>query len=99
ANLSLPAVASSASPLIRAMYAKGLLRRHRPEGSEVTGVDVTADQHPVDRDGTPDRRMWVLGPLCEGATFYNNLVPSPGVYSRPIFDAHRCAVALLDLAR
>jgi hypothetical protein len=39
--------------------------------------------------------MWVIGPLCEGATFYTNLVPSPGVYSRPIADAHRCAAALL----
>ena len=39
-------------------------------------------------------RIWVLGPLCEGATFYNNLVPSPGVYSRPIADAHRCASAI-----
>ena len=42
----------------------------------------------------PDPRIWVLGPLCEGATFYNNLVPSPGVYSRPIADAHRCASAI-----
>ncbi len=41
------------------------------------------------------KRIWVLGPLCEGATFYNNLVPSPGVYSRPIADAHRCAAAML----
>jgi hypothetical protein len=37
----------------------------------------------------------VLGPLCEGSTFYNNLVPSPGCYSRPIADAHRCAAELL----
>jgi len=40
----------------------------------------------------------VLGPLCEGATFYNNLVPSPGAYSRPLFDAHRCVKAMFDAA-
>jgi hypothetical protein len=59
------------------------------------GIDVDRDQHPVAVDGTPDRRIWVLGPLCEGATFYNNLVPSPGVFSRPVADAHRCVTAML----
>ena len=59
------------------------------------GIDVDRDQHPLGADGTPNQRIWVLGPLCEGATFYNNLVPSPGVYSRPVADAHRCAAAML----
>jgi hypothetical protein len=51
--------------------------------------------HPLRADGRPDPRIWALGPVCEGATFYNNLVPSPGVYSRPTADAHRCAAAML----
>jgi len=98
-HVPLPAVASSASPLLRALHGKGMIRRHRPDGRHVHGIDVDADQHPLDAGGRPDRRLWALGPLCEGATFYTNLVPSPNVYSRPVHDAHRCAAALLAAAR
>jgi hypothetical protein len=60
----------------------------------VHGIDIDRDQHPVGANGEARRNIWVLGPLCEGATFYNNLVPSPNVYSRPIADAHRCVTAM-----
>jgi uncharacterized NAD(P)/FAD-binding protein YdhS len=89
-----PAVESSASPLLTSLYRKGFIRPHRPSSRYVLGVDVDPDQHPFDASGDIDRRLWLLGPLCEGATFYNNLVPSPNVYSRPIFDAHRCVKAM-----
>ena len=59
------------------------------------GIDIDRDQHPITARGVADRRIWVLGPLCEGATFYNNLVPSPNMRSRPVFDAHRCVAAIL----
>lgn len=98
ANVSLPAVRFSASPLIAALAGKGALRPYRPGNRDVPGVDVDADQHPLDAQGEPDRRLWILGPLCEGATFYNNLAPSPGTYSRPIFDAHRCVAAMFAAA-
>jgi uncharacterized NAD(P)/FAD-binding protein YdhS len=98
-HLWAPSVASSASPLLRALHRRGMVRSHRPDSRYVPGIDVDSDQHPLDAAGRPQRRMWVLGPLCEGATFYNNLVPSPNVYSRPIFDAHRCAAALLAVQR
>lgn len=95
AHVELPAVASSASPLIAALHRRGMLRPHRPDSRWVRGVDVDRDQHPLDATGRPDPRISVLGPLCEGATFYNNLVPSPQVHSRPVHDAHRCAAAAL----
>ena len=63
------------------------------------GIDVDRDQHPLDAAGRPERRLWVLGPLCEGATYYNNLVPSPNAYSRPVYDAHRCAAAMFAAER
>jgi len=99
AHVPLPAVASSASPLLRALHRRGAIRPHRPGSALVRGIDVDPDQHPLGADGRPDRRLWVLGPLCEGATFYNNLVPSPNVWSRPVFDAHRCVSALLARRR
>ncbi|MDQ2816007.1 MAG: hypothetical protein M3Z75_30245, partial [Actinomycetota bacterium] len=83
-----------ASPLLRALTARGWIRPSAPGRAHLPGIDVDRDQHPRDVAGRPRRRIWVLGPLCEGATFYNNLVPSPGVYSRPVADAHRCAAAM-----
>lgn len=93
-----PAVRFSASPLLASLHRAGRIRPHRPASRQVLGIDVDRDQHPLDADGRPERRLWVLGPLCEGATFYNNLVPSPNVYSRPIFDAHRCVAAMFASA-
>jgi uncharacterized NAD(P)/FAD-binding protein YdhS len=95
AQVPLPAADPSASPLLRALAGQGAIRRSAPASWHVPGIDVDRDQHPLDTQGRPNRRIWVLGPLCEGATFYNNLVPSPGVYSRPFADAHRCAAAML----
>jgi uncharacterized NAD(P)/FAD-binding protein YdhS len=99
AHVPPPAVDPSASPLLASLHRNGWIRRHRPASRHVLGIDVDRDQHPVDADGRPQRRLWVLGPLCEGATFYNNLVPSPQVYSRPVFDAHRCVTAMFATER
>ena len=95
AQVPLPGVAGSASPLLSALARKGWIRPSHPGSSLVPGVDVDRDQHPLAANGQPNRRIWVLCPLCEGAPFYNTLVPSPGVYSRPVADAHRCAAAML----
>lgn len=95
AYVPLPAVATSASPLIAALHRRGVLRPHRPGSRDVPGADVDRDQHPVGADGRADPRISLLGPLHEGATFYTNLVPSPGAFSRPVHDAHRIAVQAL----
>jgi hypothetical protein len=99
AHVPLPAVDTSASPLLRALHQRGLIRRHSPDSRYVAGIDVDREQHPLDAAGGAVRRLWVLGPLCEGATFYNNLVPSPDVYSRPLADAHRCVTEMFAADR
>lgn len=91
----LPAVGSSASPLVAALFRQGGIRPNPAADPQLAGIEVDQNQHPISATGESDRRIWVLGPLCEGSTFYNNLVPSPGCYSRPIVDAHRCAAQLL----
>lgn len=91
----LPALASSASPLLAGLFRQDRIRASVAGDPALAGVDLDCDQHPISATGEVDRRMWVLGPLCEGTTFYNNLVPSPGCFSRPIADAHRCAAELL----
>ncbi|HEY0639719.1 MAG TPA: FAD/NAD(P)-binding protein, partial [Pseudonocardiaceae bacterium] len=99
AHVEPPAVATSASPLLAALHRRGLIRRHQPSSTLVLGVDVDPDMHLIDAGGRPDPRLWALGPLCEGATFYNNLVPSPNMWSRPLADAHRCVSALYAATR
>ena len=90
-----PGVGTTTDPLLAALHRAGRLRRHRPDSRHVHGVDVDRDQHPIGAGGRADLRLVVLGPLCEGTTFYNNLVPSPGIWSRPVHDAHRTVQALL----
>ncbi|WP_412538123.1 FAD/NAD(P)-binding protein [Longispora sp. K20-0274] len=94
AHVPPPGVATTTSPLLRSLREKGWIRPHRPASHEVRGIDLDRDMHPVDTAGRIDRRLWFLGPLCEGVTFYNNLVPSPGMWSRPLADAHRCVAEL-----
>jgi uncharacterized NAD(P)/FAD-binding protein YdhS len=91
----LPAVASSASPLLDGLFRQGRIRPSVADDPALAGIDVDRNQHPVTAAGEVDRRIWVLGPLCEGSTYYNNAVPAPGCYSRPIADAHRCVAELL----
>lgn len=95
----LPAVANSASPLLAQLFDQGVIRAGIAADPDSAGIDIDPDQHPVGADGEVDRRIWVLGPLCEGSTFYNNLVPSPGCWSRPFADAHRCAAELIAADR
>lgn len=92
-------IARTANPILNQLRESGRIRRHRPQVPEGCGVDVTPAQHPIAADGTADERMWVLGPLCEGATFYNHYVPSPGTPNRALDDAHRCVADLLGTAR
>jgi uncharacterized NAD(P)/FAD-binding protein YdhS len=99
AHAESPSVSASASPLIANLHRHGVLRRHRPDSRHVHGVDIDTDLHPVTAAGSPEPRVWVLGPLCEGATYYNHLVPSPRGYCRPSFDAHRCVAEMVEAAR
>ncbi|MEW2031061.1 FAD/NAD(P)-binding protein [Streptomyces roseifaciens] len=94
-----PDVERTGSPLLADLVGKGVIRRHRPAVASSRGVDLTRGLHPVGRDGDTDERMWVLGPLSEGTTFYNHYVPSPGGFSRALMDAHRSVTAMLAAAQ
>lgn len=82
------------SELVVSMTRRGMLRPFKPGSSVVPGAHIDEGQHPIGVDGRAHDRIWVLGPLCEGAVFYNHLLPSPNTWSRPIADAHRCVAEL-----
>ncbi|WKU46109.1 FAD/NAD(P)-binding protein [Streptomyces sp. VNUA116] len=93
-----PDVERTGSRLLAGLVRTGTIRRHRAAVGNSRGVDLTRGLHPVGSDGAADERMWVLGPLSEGTTFYNHYVPSPGGFSRALSDAHRSVVAMLAAA-
>lgn len=96
ARVSAPSVDDSASPLVVALHARGHIRSFRPVPGRSWGIDIDPDHHPLNRRGEPDRQVWVLGTLCEGRTYYTNLVPFPEGFCRPVFDAHRCVAGALE---
>lgn len=83
-----------ASELAASMRRRGSLRPFKLGSKSVSGAEIDRNHHPVGADGSACKRVWVLGALCEGAIFYNHLVPSPNTWSRPIADAHRCVADL-----
>jgi hypothetical protein len=51
----------------------------------------------VDGHGKASAKLWITGPLVEGATYYNHYVPSSGSYSRAFVDANRIAREMLGM--
>jgi uncharacterized NAD(P)/FAD-binding protein YdhS len=84
------------SDFIRSATEVGFLRPFRLD-IELDGVDVDKQCHPINRVGQPEKSMWVLGPLAEGATYYNHYIPSSGSFSRAFSDAHHSVIACLGL--
>jgi hypothetical protein len=97
-HLEPPTVHRSASPLLARLYARGRLRQFRVEGVEVGSVDLSTDLHPIDAAGNEDRRIWILGPLNEGITYFNHYLPSPKSRVRAFVDADACVRELLETA-
>jgi hypothetical protein len=82
--------------IIGAMARRGFLRRQRPDSSVVYAVDVNRSYYPISQEGLANERIWVMGLLCEGATFYNGYVTSPGKYVRSQDDADRAVAQIFS---
>ncbi|EIV93025.1 FAD/NAD(P)-binding protein [Frankia sp. QA3] len=80
-----PGIAGTANSVVRRLAADRRLRSTRIG----TGAVLTRDGRPVNPDGKTDERLFVLGPLAEGTSYYNHFVASPGAHSRSIADADR----------
>lgn len=80
---------------IRDLAGLGLIRPRSDEPG-MDGIDINAANHPVSIDGEVVRNIWVLGPLAEGACYYNHYVASAGAPSRLFIDAHKVANAILE---
>ena len=87
AHVSEPGADRVAGSLLGTLVAAGRVRTLAHRGAAVPGLDVTRQGQGVDRSGTPQPRLFFLGPHTEGSSYYNHYVPSPGVPSRALLDA------------
>lgn len=85
------------SGIAGAMARRGFLRRFRANSSVIYAVDVDRSFHPISRDGVANDRIWVLGLLCDGVTFYNGYITSPGKFIRSQYDADRAVAQIFSL--
>ena len=75
---------------------KGLITSAQPEKSGWVGINVDNEYHPVSHSGEIDARLYAIGLVCEGTTFYNGYVPSPGKFVRSMWDADSTVGDLLS---
>jgi hypothetical protein len=87
---------SDDSYIVGAMARRRFLRRFRPNSPVILAVDVDRSFHPISCDGLSNDRIWVLGLLCEGVTFYNGYITSPGKFIRSQYDADRAVAQIFS---
>ncbi|OLB80794.1 MAG: hypothetical protein AUI14_05535 [Actinobacteria bacterium 13_2_20CM_2_71_6] len=94
-HIALILLDDTAPELIANLHARGILRPYAAAGT----VDVDERLHPRGADGRSHPRIWLLGPICEGTSFYTHVLPEPGNRSDCVIDAHRVVTELLTAAR
>ncbi|MGP3948514.1 FAD/NAD(P)-binding protein [Streptomyces sp. 7N604] len=97
-HVTTPRLDGSGPDLITNLHARGMLRPYGATGSGASTVDVDEHLHPRDRLGRSHPRIWLLGPICEGVSFYTHVLPEPGNRSDCVVDAHRVVTELLASA-
>jgi uncharacterized NAD(P)/FAD-binding protein YdhS len=89
------------NPLIRQLLQDGLIRTHVISDScsqfDTGGVDITPrPYHPIRRDGSSDRNMYVVGMPTEGSRWYTQIGSGrPGYWNDFTRDADSIAVDLI----
>ncbi|MER6841523.1 FAD/NAD(P)-binding protein [Streptomyces platensis] len=87
AHVAEPSADRTPGTLLGTLVAAGRVRTLAHRGTTVHGLDVTREGQGIDRTGTPQPRLFFLGPHTEGSSYYNHYVPSPGAPSRALLDA------------
>jgi hypothetical protein len=73
---------------------RGLVRPFYNGSFHPGGIDIDGANHPLDRAGAANPRLWVLGFPVEGPHYYTHALPRPHTHARAVLDAERCVVAL-----
>ncbi|MGH2883312.1 MAG: hypothetical protein ACRDPA_11545 [Solirubrobacteraceae bacterium] len=95
-HLEEPRIAGSASQLLTRLYTRGRVSQFRYGGVAVGSVDLTADSHPIDVEGRPQRRISMFGVLTEGVRHFTAYIPSPRSRMRAVEDIGACVMEILS---
>jgi hypothetical protein len=79
------------------LLSRGVLTRFNARNPLVPGINIDRDHHPIGADGTRDDRIWILGTLCEGPTYYNGFLTAAGKFDRSVHDADCVARTILNV--
>lgn len=82
------------SVLIDDLLRQGLIKPAHPYPAD--GIAVDASSRALTAVSTTQRRLWVLGPMVEGCTFYNHYVPTPDPACKAPLDARDAVLACLS---
>lgn len=78
---------ANSSLLINSMYNKGIIKEYRTNTLNSLTIDVDEKYHPISMHGIANKKIWIMGLLNEGVTFYNGYVTSPNKFIRSQYDA------------
>jgi uncharacterized NAD(P)/FAD-binding protein YdhS len=95
-HLEEPRIAGSASRLLTQLYSRGRVSQFRYGEVAVGSVDLTADSHPIDIEGRPQRRIYMFGVLTEGVRHFTAYLPSPRSRMRAVEDIGACVAEILS---
>ncbi|MER7846136.1 FAD/NAD(P)-binding protein [Kitasatospora sp. NPDC096077] len=88
-----------ASPLTRSLLSAGHARPFANGWFRPGGFDVDTAGRLIDADGSVVPNLCALGHLTEGAHYFTNMLPAPGVDSRITADAAAAVQAMVDHLR
>jgi hypothetical protein len=94
-HLEEPRIAGSASELLTQLYKRGRVSQFRYGEVAVGSVDLTADSHPIDIEGRPQRHISMFGVLTEGIRHFTAYIPSPRSRIRAFEDLGSCVSDIL----
>lgn len=85
---------ASRDPLLNDLLRQGLVRPAHAYPAD--GVETDLSGRALRADGSVHPRLWALGPIVEGCTFYNHYVPTPDPTCRALIEARQAAETCLD---
>ncbi|HXQ20006.1 MAG TPA: FAD/NAD(P)-binding protein [Acidimicrobiales bacterium] len=94
-HLDLPSLATSVSPLLKRLYAKGRLTQLMYGDTAVGSVAISEDFHPYDAEGRLQEHLSLLGVLTEGVRYFTHYLPSPKSRLRAVRDAQHCVESVI----
>jgi uncharacterized NAD(P)/FAD-binding protein YdhS len=97
-HLDDPSCDRSGSALLQNLYRTGRIRQLHYGSVSVGSVDLSEDLNPINAQGQPQPRLFILGALTEGVRYFTAYIPSPKSRARAFIDAQGCVEHILAVA-